>query len=70
MFCSFTAINFREQQEKLNVWVALMNLENSYGSHESLMKVFERAITYNEPKRVYMHLVGIYERTGKHDVRV
>ena len=64
------AINFREQQEKLNVWVALMNLENSYGTHESLMRVFERAVTYNEPKKIYMHLVNIYERTSKLDVRL
>jgi rRNA biogenesis protein RRP5 len=25
-------INIREEQEKLNVWVAYINLENEYGS--------------------------------------
>ena len=32
-------------------------------------QVFERAISYNEPKKIYLHLVNIYERTDKHDVR-
>jgi len=32
-------INFREEQEKLNIWVALMNLENKHGTNESLMQV-------------------------------
>ncbi|CAG8827451.1 21054_t:CDS:1, partial [Dentiscutata erythropus] len=29
-------INFREEQEKMNIWVALMNLENNFGTDESL----------------------------------
>ncbi|XP_068709241.1 protein RRP5 homolog [Montipora foliosa] len=58
-------ISFREEQEKLNVWVALMNLENLYGTQESLMKVFERALQQNEPKKVFFQLIGIYTRTDK-----
>ncbi|TKS69125.1 Protein RRP5 -like protein NF-kappa-B-binding protein [Collichthys lucidus] len=34
-------ISFREEQEKLNVWVALLNLENMYGTEESLKKEAE-----------------------------
>lgn len=59
-------INFREEQEKLNVWVALMNLENKHGSNESLMQVFQRALTYNDPKTVNLQLVGIYERSEQY----
>lgn len=58
-------INFRDEQEKLNIWVAFMNLENSFGTRESLLKVFERAVSHNEPKTVYIHLARIYERSGK-----
>ncbi|RMX61399.1 hypothetical protein pdam_00018294 [Pocillopora damicornis] len=58
-------ISFREEQEKLNVWVALMNLENLYGTQESLVKVFERALQQNEPKKVFFQLIGIYSRTDK-----
>ncbi|KAJ3098421.1 hypothetical protein HDU97_004005 [Phlyctochytrium planicorne] len=59
------AISFREQGELLNIWVAYLNLENTYGDPESLQKVFNRAITYNEAKAVFLQMSGIYERTGK-----
>ncbi|XP_021101261.1 protein RRP5 homolog isoform X2 [Heterocephalus glaber] len=58
-------ISFREEQEKLNVWVALLNLENMYGSPESLSKVFERAVQYNEPLKVFLHLADIYAKSEK-----
>ncbi|EDL42026.1 programmed cell death protein 11 [Mus musculus] len=59
-------ISFREEQEKLNVWVALLNLENMYGSQESLTKVFERAVQYNEPLKVFLHLADIYTKSEKY----
>lgn len=58
----------REEQEKLNVWVALLNLENMYGSQESLDKVFERALQYNEPLKVFLHLADIYTKSEKFQV--
>ncbi|KAM6306459.1 protein RRP5 homolog [Aegotheles albertisi] len=59
-------ICFREEQEKLNVWVALLNLENMYGTEETLMKVFERAVQYNEPLKVFQHLCDIYADSEKY----
>nr|XP_020644591.1 protein RRP5 homolog isoform X2 [Pogona vitticeps] len=59
-------ISFREEQEKLNVWVALLNLENMYGTEEALMKVFERAIQYNEPLKVFQQLADIYSGSEKY----
>ena len=58
----------REEQEKLNVWVALMNLENLYGTQNSLMKVFESALQQNEPIEVFFRLAAIYEQSKKLDV--
>lgn len=58
-------ISFREEQEKLNVWVAMLNLENMYGTEESLQKVFERAIQYCEPLPVYQQLADIYAKSDK-----
>ncbi|XP_015771536.1 PREDICTED: protein RRP5 homolog [Acropora digitifera] len=58
-------ISFREEQEKMNVWVGLLNLENLYGTQESLLKVFERALQQNEPKKMFFQLAGIYARTNK-----
>lgn len=66
---ALTKINFREEQEKLNVWVAMMNLENTFGTAESLEGVFKRAIVVCEPKKVYLQLVKIYERSNKTEVR-
>ncbi|OZJ03378.1 hypothetical protein BZG36_04497, partial [Bifiguratus adelaidae] len=63
-------INFREEQEKMNVWVAMMNLENTYGTEESLQAVFQRALQVCEPKKVYLQLANIYERAEKVDVSV
>ncbi|KAM9314482.1 protein RRP5 homolog [Pholidichthys leucotaenia] len=58
-------ISFREEQEKLNVWVALLNLENMYGTEESLKKVFERAVQFCEPMPVYQQLADIYTNSNK-----
>lgn len=67
MFLSYVAS--REEQEKLNVWVALLNLENMYGTEESLKKVFERALQFCEPMPVYQQLADIYTKSEKMKVR-
>jgi rRNA biogenesis protein RRP5 len=61
-------INYREEVEKLNVWVAKMNLENTYGTEQELETVFEVASRSNDSKTVYLRLVDIYERSGKYEV--
>ncbi|KAH7106737.1 nucleic acid-binding protein [Auriculariales sp. MPI-PUGE-AT-0066] len=58
-------INFREEQEKLNVWIALLNLENLHGNLESLEALFKDAARHNEAKTVYLRLAAIFEQTGK-----
>ncbi|KAF5463024.1 hypothetical protein F2P56_018978 [Juglans regia] len=65
---ALNTINFREENEKLNIWVAYINLENEYGNppQEAVMKVFQRALQYNDPERVYLALLGMYERTEQH----
>jgi rRNA biogenesis protein RRP5 len=62
---ALSTINFREEREKLNVWIALMNLENIYGSDESLESVFKDAARHCEPKTVYLRLASILEESGK-----
>ncbi|RWS19754.1 hypothetical protein B4U80_06560, partial [Leptotrombidium deliense] len=54
-------ISFREENEKFNIWVAMLNLENEFGDEESLNAVFTRALQMNEPLKVYKHMVRIYE---------
>ena len=57
-------ISFREDGEKLNVWIASLNLEKIHGTKDSLMKVFERAVLYNDPKEVYTKMVEIHSNAG------
>jgi len=45
-----------------------MNLENLYGSQDSLMKVFSRALTYNDHKTIYLQLVDIYDHSNSTDL--
>ncbi|XP_020972176.1 rRNA biogenesis protein RRP5 isoform X3 [Arachis ipaensis] len=63
-------INIREEDEKLNIWKAFFNLENKFGNpkEEALMKVFQRALQYNDPKKVYLALLGLYERTEQQNL--
>lgn len=61
-------INFREEQEKLNVWVALLNLENTYGTEASLEKLFGEAVQMNDAKTIHLSLIDIYERSSKYEV--
>ena len=52
----------------MNIWVAFMNLENMYGSNESLQAVFERAVQNVEAIDAYNQLINIYMASEKHEV--
>lgn len=57
-------INLREETEKMNVWVALLNLENTYGNDESLEEVFQRACQYNDSQEIHERLISIHIQSG------
>jgi rRNA biogenesis protein RRP5 len=61
-------IHFREEQEKLNVWIALLNLENVYGTEESLEAMFKDAARQNDSKTVHLRLASIFDQTEKYEV--
>jgi rRNA biogenesis protein RRP5 len=63
-------MSFREESEKFNVWIALLNLENSYGTQDSLVQVFQRALKQNEPEKVFKQLVNIYVGSNKFEVSI
>lgn len=58
-------IHFREEQEKFNVWIALLNLENTYGSEDSLEATFKEACAYNDAQAIHVRLAEILEQSGK-----
>ncbi|KAL2181483.1 uncharacterized protein P884DRAFT_214576 [Thermothelomyces heterothallicus CBS 202.75] len=59
-------INIKEETEKLNVWIAYLNLEVAYGTEETVEEVFKRACTYNDDQEVHERLASIYIQSGKH----
>lgn len=58
-------IAFREEEEKLNIWLALLNLENAHGSPESFDKLFKEAAQYNDAKTVYLRAATILAQSNK-----
>lgn len=58
-------IAFREEGEKLNVWMALVNLELGFGTPESTEKVLKQAAQYNDAREVYMRYVDALVQSGK-----
>lgn len=58
-------ISIRSEEEKLNIWIALMNLEHGYGTPATLKSVFERACVYNDSKAVHLALARIYEESAR-----
>jgi rRNA biogenesis protein RRP5 len=59
-------INIKEETEKLNVWIAFLNLEVAYGTDETVEDIFKRACTYNDDQEVHERLASIYIQSGKH----
>ena len=59
---------YREEQEKMNVWVAYLNLENMYGSSDSLQKILNRAVQQCDDVQVYLQMINIYCKSEKLEV--
>ncbi|TVY24932.1 rRNA biogenesis protein [Lachnellula hyalina] len=59
-------ITISDDKEKMNVWIALLNLENAYGSDETLEEAFKRACQYNDAQDIHESLASIYIQSGKH----
>lgn len=60
-------INYREEQEKMNIWIAILNLENSFGTDESLDVAFKRAAQYMDSLTMHQKLIGIFQLSEKFD---
>ena len=61
-------ISIREETEKMNIWIALFNLENEYGSDDTTEDTFRRACQCNDPQELHERLTSIYIQSGKHVV--
>lgn len=61
------SMHIREQDEKANIWTALLNLEVEYGDEERVESVFKQAVQVQEPLAMHEKLASIYIDSGKLD---
>ncbi|CUS20315.1 LAQU0S01e03840g1_1 [Lachancea quebecensis] len=54
-------ISFREEAEKLNIWIGLLNLENTFGTESTLNEVFSRACQYMDSFIIHSKLINIFQ---------
>ncbi|CAI5756419.1 unnamed protein product [Candida verbasci] len=60
-------INYREELEKLNIWIAMLNLENTFGTEESLDEVFKKSCQYMDSFTMHQKLINIFIMSEKFD---
>ncbi|WWC95372.1 hypothetical protein V866_002234 [Kwoniella sp. B9012] len=61
-------INYREEDEKLNIWMALINLELSFGTAQTAEAVFKEASQYNDSRSVHARYAEALIAAGKDDL--
>lgn len=59
------AVGISNDEDKLNIWTAFMNLESNFGTQESLEACTRRALEVNDRKKVYLNLIDIYKSSMK-----
>ncbi|XP_045502990.1 protein RRP5 homolog [Colias croceus] len=62
---ALSTINFREEQERLNVWLALLNLEHRFGTKETQQQTLDEALQMNDRFAVHSALLDILVDTSK-----
>ncbi|KAI2190089.1 rRNA biogenesis protein rrp5 [Ophidiomyces ophidiicola] len=62
------SIGIGQDTEKFNVWVAMLNLENTFGTNDSLDEVFKRACQYNDAQEIHERMASIFIQSGKPEV--
>ncbi|KAI3343975.1 hypothetical protein F4824DRAFT_442099 [Ustulina deusta] len=60
-----TTINSTEETEKLNAWIAYLNLEVKFGNDDTVDGVFKRACQVNDPQEIHQRLASIFVQDNK-----
>lgn len=55
-------ISTKEDQERLNLWIAFLNFEAEFGTSQTLENTIKRALLYNDPKKVLMQLTYLHQK--------
>lgn len=64
---AIVTINFREENELLNVWMAYLNLEIRFGSMDTFREILRDATQRNDSFKVYTRTLKILLETEKFD---
>lgn len=56
-----------QQEEKFNVWVAFLNLENSFADdpERAAADLLQRALQQNDAKKMYLAALDIFQRSQR-----
>lgn len=65
---ALSIINPREEKEKLDVWTALLHLENDFANDDAIEAVFKEACQHNDSREIHERMIKIYISTQKLDV--
>ncbi|KAF1973855.1 rRNA biogenesis protein-like protein RRP5 [Bimuria novae-zelandiae CBS 107.79] len=64
---ALATMNLREEKERLDVWTALLHLENDFGSDDLIEETFKEACQNNDSREVHERMIKIYISSGKLD---
>lgn len=62
---ALATINPREEKEKLDVWTALLHLENDFATDDAMEQIFKEACQHNDSREVHERMIKIYISSGK-----
>jgi rRNA biogenesis protein RRP5 len=65
---ALATINPREEKEKLDVWTALLHLENDFANDDAIEATFKEASQHNDSREIHERMIKIYISAGKLDV--
>jgi rRNA biogenesis protein RRP5 len=65
---ALATINPREEKEKVDVWTALLHLENDFASDDAIEETFKEACLHNDAREIHERMIKIYISSGKLDV--
>lgn len=60
------SVSISNEEDKLNIWVAYMNLENNFGAKDTMQGVVKRALEVNDRQQVYLQLINMYQNSQKY----
>jgi rRNA biogenesis protein RRP5 len=61
-------IDISKLKEKMNLWIAYMNLESKYGKEKEFESIVKRALKVNDQKKIYLSVIEIYKQRKNYKV--